>query len=244
MFGTQEFWNVILCRWVSISWRFETKWCLHLQGQSSETPLEFRFPPRSRWQLHSYGLLRSILVVITQKNAVFNRRGLLDPWWWRHHVLSHRHNPNPETQRHIPEESERHHLCCRTLKSHSIRYVSTVVTLEVVCYWSVRCFVIQDVLGSILVLETDYRTEISSSFYLFIQTIVALKPIRTLQNHDLLTILHSHGIQSGQLTYYCEYHRFARLTHDSFCRCTSSRFIHRIVSPETKSNSQHSEFYL
>jgi hypothetical protein len=107
---------------------------------------------------------------------------------------------NPVTQRHFPEDSERHRLCCRTLRSHIIRYFSTVVTLEVVCYWSARCFVIQDVLGSILVLETDYWTGVSSSLYLFPQTAVALKHIVTLQNHDLLTTLHSDGIHSAQLT--------------------------------------------
>ena len=126
--------------------------------------------------------------------------------------LTSSQNANPETQRHIPEDSKSHCLCCRNLRSHSIRYFWTVVTLEAICYWSARCFVIQDVLGSILILETDYWIGVSSSFYLFPQTFVALKRIRTLQNHDLLTILHSDGIHSGQLTDYCEYHRVARLT--------------------------------
>ena len=52
-------------------------------------------------------------------------------------------NANPETQRHIPEDSEHHRGCCRSLRS-GIRYFSTIVTLEVSCYWSASCFVIQD----------------------------------------------------------------------------------------------------
>jgi len=150
----------------------------------------------------------------------------------------------PETQRHIPEDSEGHRLCCRTLRSHSISYFSPVVTLEVVCYWSARCFVIQDFLGSITILETDYWTGAPSSFCLFPQTVFVLKRICTLQNHDFLTILHSDGIHSAQLTDYCEYHRFVRLTHVSFCWCTSPYFMPRIFPPETKSNSQHSKVYL
>jgi hypothetical protein len=57
----------------------------------------------------------------------------------------------------------------------------------------------------------------------------------TLQNHDLFTILHSDDMHSERLTDHCEYHRYARLTSVSFCRCASSCFMARIFSPETKS---------
>jgi hypothetical protein len=117
--------------------------------------------------------------------------------------------------------------------SKTSHYISTVMTLEVVCYWSARYFVFQDVLGSVLVLETDYITGVSSSF--FPQTFVTLKHIRTLQNHDLLTILHSEDMYFERLTDCCAYYRYARLTSVSFCRCASPCFMPRIFSPETKS---------
>jgi hypothetical protein len=242
-FGTQDFWNIILCRWVSVSWRFETKWCLHLQRQSSVTPLDFRLPPRSRWELRSYGSLRWVLVVTTQMSTVPNSRGILHPWWWRHHVLSHRHKTL--TQRHnVISQKTRYAIVFVAQTSYLVEIISPFswhwnshVTDQHTALYSRS-------LGSNLVLETDYRTGVSSSFYLYPQTVAALKRFRTQQNPDLLTILHSDGIHSGQLTDYCEYHHLARITHVSFCRCTSPCFMPRIFSPETKSNSQHSKFYL
>jgi hypothetical protein len=65
-------------------------------------------------------------------------------------------NTNPATQRNIPEDPDPQHHRSGTLRSHIRRYFSTVITLKVVCYWLSCCFVIQEVPGSNLALETGY----------------------------------------------------------------------------------------
>jgi len=176
-------------------------------------------------------------------STVLNSRGILHPWWWRHHVLSHRHKTL--TRRHnVISQKTRYAIVFVAQTSYLVDIISPFswhwkshVTDQHTALYSRS-------LGSNLVLETDYWTGVPSSFYLYPRTVAALKRFRTQQNPDLLTILHSDGIHSGQLTDYCEYHHFARITHVSFCRCTSPCFMPRIFSPETKSNSQHSKFYL